>query len=175
MDSGVAAHGLILWRDDRELVRSVAGYLADGFAQGEAGVVVATPPHAQSIVSEIAARRLDTHRLLVMDAGQLMETILVGGRVCPTTAGRVLSGVVELAHTRGNGVRIFGEISDLLCVHGKSPEAFTLERLANDVLQTVPLTILCGYPTAPFAGGARASCLAEIHGLHTHVVGPGPS
>ena len=165
----------MFWNEERELVCSVAGYLADGFAQGEAGVVVATAPHAHAIATEVAGRGLDTRRLLVMDAGQLMQTILVDGRVCPDTAGRVLTGVVELAHARGNGVRIYGEISDLLCVHGKSPEAFTLERLANDVLQRVPLTILCGYPTAPFAGGARASCLAEIHGLHSHVIGEGPS
>ena len=174
MSPPIVDHRLMLWADDRELISSVTEYLAAGFARDEAGIVVATPPHAEAIATEVASRGLDTRRLFVMDAGQLMDTILVEGRVCPQATGRVLRGTVELARMRGNGVRLFGEISDLLCVCGKSPEAFTLERLANELLETVPLTILCGYPTAPFAGGARASCLTEIRELHTHVVGGGP-
>jgi hypothetical protein len=159
-----------LWTDERELVRAVGDYLEEGFQQDEAAVVVATPSHAYAISAELAARRLDTRRLLVMDAGQLMDTIVVDGRVSAHAADRVLRGTLELARARGDGVRIYGEISDLLCACGNSPEAFTLERLANEVLEAVPLTILCGYPIAPFAGGARESCLAEIRSLHTHVL-----
>src|SRR5262245_4452514 len=79
-------HQVQFYDSDAYLTRVVADFLAPGLRTGEGGVVIATGPHREALLKELASRRLDVQRALrsgrlaLLDAEDVLQELMVGGQ-----------------------------------------------------------------------------------------------
>ena len=165
---------------DDDLVHVVAGFLAGAVIDGETALVVAEPAHAEAIGAALAEAGADPRaaagdgRLVVLDAAATLDGFMVGGLPDPGRFDAVVGGAVRAAAARGRPVRAFGEMVARLWAGGNVAGAIELERLWNDLVAALPLSLFCGYPTALMAGAGTAAAFAELCQLHSGVVGAAP-
>ena len=174
-------HAVLFYRDDDELADRVGRYLAAGLSSGSAAIVLATTPHRTAITGRIAALGTDVARcqqhedLVLLDAGEVLDRFLIGGRVDPADFEQQVGGLVRHAAAADRPVRIFGEMVALLWAAGQVSAAVELEILWNELRAFVPFSLLCGYPARYSSGQQHADALDEMCRLHTLVTGPGRS
>lgn len=174
-------HAVQFYRDDDELADRVSRYLAAGLSRGSAAIVLATAAHRTAITSRLAALGIDVARcrqredLVVLDAGEVLDRFLIGGRVDPADFEQQVGGLVRRSAAAGRPVRIFGEMVALLWAGGQAGAAVELEILWNELRAFVPFSLLCGYPARYSCGDEHADALDELCRLHTLVTGPGRS
>ena len=174
-------HAVQFYRDDDELADRVSRYLAAGLSRGSAVIVLATAAHRTAITGRLAALGIDVARcrqredLVVLDAGEVLDRFLIGGRVDPADFEQQVGGLVRRAAAEDRPVRIFGEMVALLWAAGQVGAAVELEILWNELRAFVPFSLLCGYPARYSSGDEDADALDELCRLHTLVTGPGRS
>jgi DcmR-like sensory protein len=170
-------HGVQIYDDVDDLARSVAAYLAAGFAIGEPGLVVATPAHVERFEAGLGAAGWDAPQLQregllrVEDAAAMIERILVDGYPSAAAAEVAIGGVLDdLAERFPNRTsRVFGEMVDLLCARGQTESAVSLEELWNSLAWSRSFSLLCGYQLDVFDREAQVATLPEICRTHSHV------
>jgi hypothetical protein len=74
----------------------------------------------------------------------------VNGAPDPVRFSEGLQGLMEaagkIAQTEQPRVALFGECVGLLCAEGNTSAALGLEKIANDLMKTHSVDILCAYP-----------------------------
>jgi hypothetical protein len=68
-----------------------------------------------------------------------------------------------------NGLRIYGEMVEILAEEANYRGAEQLEGFWNDLAATVPLKLFCGYSSAHFAAPNAGDALRAICDRHHHV------
>lgn len=146
-------HAVQFYRDDDSLVSVVARFLAEGFAQNQPGIVIATPEHVSAIEDSLLSRRLDVRRmkqlgdLVVLDARETLDTLIADGMPHPHmfehAFGRLLDETARIHPDRT--IRAFGEMVDLLWKDGLTGAAIRLETMWNEALRKHDFKLLCGY------------------------------
>jgi hypothetical protein len=170
-------HTVQFYAGDAELADRVSSYLADGLRRGAAAVVLATAEHRQAVKSRLASLGIDVVRLqhqgdlFLLDAREVLDRFLIGGRVDPADFEQQVGGMVRRAAAGGRPVRIFGEMVSVLWAAGQVSAAVELEILWNELRAFVPFSLLCGYPASYFAGDEHADTLDEMCTLHSGVAG----
>ena len=169
----VGRHGVEIYADDRDLVASVATFLAAGLEVGEAGIVVATEEHADAFSERLdelgwSADRIGD-RLVVRDARETLAAIMDGPTPSRQRFTEVVGGLLRSAGGSGSP-RVFGEMVDLLAAEGDADAAFALEGLWNELAQTVPFRLLCGYRLDLFDVECQTSMLPRVCDTHSHVM-----
>jgi MEDS: MEthanogen/methylotroph, DcmR Sensory domain len=169
-----SGHGAEIYSDIGELAESVAAFLAAGFAAGGAGLLVATPEHADAIASALDSRGWSaeaiqsSEHLLVVDAEATLEAILADGAPSAEAFEEVVGGLVDrFAH---RPLRIFGEMVDLLTTAGRVDAAIELEELWNGLQLTRHFALLCGYRLDVFDRSVQAGTLPSVCRVHSHVL-----
>jgi hypothetical protein len=167
-------HAVQFYSDEGSLARLVAGFLADGFDAGDAGVIIATPEHRVLIEAQLRHRHVDVDalkrmgELAVVDARETLQTFMVNGLPHASTfqfvLGRMLDQVCR-AHP-GCTIRAYGEMVNVLWRDGFEAAAIRLETLWNELAQSREFKLLCGYSMGNFYKG---TALDDIRGLHSHL------
>ena len=167
-------HAVQFYSDDMSLARLVAGFLAEGFAVGDAAVIIAMPEHRVLIEAELRNRQIDVDalkrmgELVVVDARETLQTFMVNGLPHASTfkyvLGRTLDQVCR-AHSDCT-IRAYGEMVNVLWKDGFEAAAIRLETLWNELAQTRDFKLLCGYSMGNFYKG---TALEEIKEHHSHV------
>jgi hypothetical protein len=147
----------------------------EGFAREHPAVVVATPGLRAALIVELTARSADVVELqragdlLLLDAGEMLSTFMVGGRPDPVTFNSAMCEVIErVCRGRVNcRVRIFGQMVDVLWREGLQQAAIHLEMLWNQLAHEHAFSLLCGYAMGNFY---KDSSLEVICGQHSHLV-----
>ena len=170
-----AYHAVRFYENDKSLSQIVAQFLSDGLAEGNPGIVVATPAQRGAIVRELVARSLDvvalqrSGDLVLLDAQDMLSTFMMNGE--PAAEGfnnRMCEVIEKVCRGRANcTVRIFGQMVDVLWKNGQHEAAMRLEMLWNQLANTQAFSLLCGYAMGQFYKDANFS---EICGHHTHVI-----
>jgi hypothetical protein len=153
----------------------VAQFLGDGLAAGIPGIVVATAAQRAAIVLELAARSLDvvqlqrSQDLVLLDANDTLATFMTNDI---PDAERFTSRMCDvIARARqgrdGCGVRIYGQMVDILWGEGRYDAAIRLEMLWNTLAATRAFSLMCGYSMGHFYEDVS---LAEIRRQHSHVI-----
>ena len=167
-------HAVRFFNDSESLCRIVAAFLADGFAKGEAAVVIAVPEHAAAIEDCLRQDGLDVSSLkrlgdlVMLDAREALETFMADGMPDPGAFRHNIGGVIAQV-SRGHGncaVRAYGEMVNLLWKDGLEASAIRLETLWNDLSSTHEFKLLCGYSMGHFYKGTS---LDDIKGQHSHL------
>lgn len=163
------AHGLDLCVGDADQVAHLCDYVVDGLTQGETVVVVATATHREGLHHRLAlcGVRPEPGRLVELDADETLATLLTDGRVDAESFERVVATEMRALLGQGRPVRAYGEMVELLHARDDLAGAVELERLWEQLLDELPITLLCAYHRS---GDAEAEELLEKHvrPQHTH-------
>jgi signal transduction histidine kinase len=178
VDTGAHRHLVQFYEDDEYLCAAVADFLGAGMARGQAGLVIATPPHRERTLEALAGRGVDTETLLasgeltMLDARGFLDTLMVDGRP-DADAFRDQVGKVVASCERGSkgaGVRAYGEMVDLLAKDGDLEATIRVEELWNDLAAEHSFTLLCGYRIGHFSRAVDAAHFRDICDRHHHVI-----
>jgi hypothetical protein len=167
-------HAVRFYEDDRSLCRIVSGFITEGLALQQPALVIATQPHIDAIVKNLADASVDVEQLrkdgelLLIDARQTLATFMVNGQPDPdfftASATRALE---QLARGRSTTIRAYGEMVDVLWKDGMTAAAIKLEMLWNRLANTHDFSLLCGYAMGQFYKDAS---IDDVCRHHTHVV-----
>lgn len=144
-------HIVHLYRDERSLVEAVALFAGTGLGQGDAVLLVATPPHVEAILQRLegAGHDIDRRRrerdLTTLDAATLLSRFTVNGLPDAGAFESLVGDLLGPERAGGRGrVRAYGEMVNLLW-RDNLPAAARLEQLWNGVISSRPVSLLCSY------------------------------
>ncbi len=171
-------HAVQFYGADSNLFTTVANFLAEGLVTGQPGIVIATEPHRQAILQQLAARLIDVDAarrlgdLVMLDAEQMLTTFMVGGVPDPALFKRHIGTLLEqtLRGRERTLVRAYGEMVDIVVKLGAVDAALRLEVLWNDLTTTHAFALLCGYSMDHFF--MQAEHFHAVCEQHTHVLSP---
>jgi hypothetical protein len=172
-----ADHIVQLFDTDESLARAVAAFLDAGLEDGQSLLVVATEQHWRATAAELrtlghdAGDLTDEARLTVIDAEALLARFMRRGEPNRALfAQSVAATVTRLATAAPSGLRVYGEMVELLAQDGNYTAAAQLERLWNELRTQCPFTLLCGYSAAHFAAPDAGSALRLICCEHSRTL-----
>ena len=171
-------HAVQFYKDDDSLAATAAGFLADGIAQGQPALVVATAAHTTRIIASMKTRGLDvdelrrTGELNLFDARKMLSSFMVGNLPDPLL---FKSNVGDAIERLGVGrtpcpIRAYGEMVDVLWQDGNSDGAIRLEILWNQLASTYEFSLLCGYAVGHFYKESVGTRFQDVCDQHSHVV-----
>ena len=168
-------HAVCFYEDSTSLARTVAGFIGEGLAAGQAGVIVATDSHGALIREELTAinvrsrGRFQPGELLIFDADDVLKRLMVGDRLHAHRCEESIIALVDNATRSGKRlVRIYGEMVDLLWRSGRQEAALSLEMLWHQIIPGRKCSLLCGYSS----GVCDTEGFNVICDRHSHVVPP---
>jgi anti-sigma regulatory factor (Ser/Thr protein kinase) len=168
-------HAVSFYTLDSEGFDAVARFVADGWAQDECVVVVATEPHraaVEALLLELGhdpAARVAAGRYLTLDAEETLAELVVDGHLDPDLFMRRVGEVVSEASGAGRPIRGFGEMVAVLWQRGQIEQAIDLELLWNELLREYDFSLLCAYPTGVF-DHAELVDVRRVCNLHTDLM-----
>lgn len=172
LPSGSADHTLQLFDDGASVAGAVSDYVLEGERAGDAALIVARARHWQAIARQLKARGCSAPfasgggRFLALEAETVLPRLL--WRELPD-AGRfdlqIATPLRQLASS-APGVRVYGELVDLLAEQGRFSAAEALEHLWNGLREELPFTLLCGYSSVCFGAPDATRALQRL--CHTH-------
>jgi CheY-like chemotaxis protein len=173
-------HAVQFYDTEQAIYRTIAEYFVQGTDSRDPLILVSRPRTFSAVAEHLSCGRygpaLDVaDRILFVDAEAALPQIMEGEIFNPARAEYLFKHVLAGARLKDpNGtIRLYGEIVDMLCQHGRYATALEFERIAGVLLDLEPrLSILCGYATERFEGDANAAQLRAICQKHTHVLPP---
>jgi hypothetical protein len=167
-------HAVRFYEDDKSLCRIVSTFITEGLALDQPALVIATRPHTDAIVDNLAKSAIDVARLkqqgdlLLLDARETLATFMTNGQPDPDYfKASAASALEQVARGRPNTIRAYGEMVDVLWKDGMSGAAIKLEMLWNHLAHTHDFSLLCGYAMGNFYKDAT---IDDVCRHHTHVV-----
>ena len=160
---------------DDELIASLVSFAVVAWRRQEPVVVIATQEHRDQL--DVALhdagwqphRLRESGRLVTVDASDLLQSILVDGRLDAqlfrSKALALLDGV------RPGRVSIFGEMVRLLWERGDVVTALALEECWNALAEERSFTLLCGYAHTLLDPTSLAD-VGRVCALHSDVLPP---
>src|SRR5918997_1912372 len=174
-------HIVQFYESDEQLVETAGAYLVDGLRARQVVIVIATRPHLRSFEAAIVQAGVDVDeargsgRLITLDARDTLDQFLVDGWPDEERFDAVIGTLIRNSEARGDGVRAFGEMVDLLWEEGRVPAALELEALWGRLGAQVPFTLFCSYAAASVTGDDQADAFAKVCDLHSHVIDGRPA
>jgi MEDS: MEthanogen/methylotroph, DcmR Sensory domain/Histidine kinase-like ATPase domain len=163
-------HVVYFYDDTEDLAGEVGRVLAEGLANGDAVVVVATRSHREAFDVALCRNGIDVARArgagqyLRLDAAETLLTFMVDGDPDPERFRSVVGGMIARTGADGRRVRVFGEMVALLWDEGNVSAAIEVETLWNDLAQKNEFSLWCAYPMSSIA----ASDLTDAHQVCRH-------
>lgn len=169
------AHIVHFFRTDDEYVRAAGCFLREGLMAGETCVAVATAEHHRKLDLYLRESDLDPqtlsaeYRYVPLQAEQLLPTFFdARDGIDQERFHRQFNLLISQASSRGQPVRIFGEMVSLLAEQGQPAQAIQLEELWNELSRQHHFSLFCSYQVSPFTENPRYRKL--LHSIHSHVV-----
>jgi hypothetical protein len=168
-------HIVQLFDTTDSLANVVSGFLHEGWQRGDHLLIVSKPAH-WARTSERLERRgcpvtkaIEDGRLVVLDAATTLARITRLGMVDRQLFLEHVGALVGRLVAESTGVRVYGEMVELLAEEGDLHGAQLLERLCNELSERQPFTLLCGYSAAHFADLRALPALHAICEAHSRV------
>lgn len=161
-----------------ELVTNVARRLSGALAEGDVGLVIAPAERLNGVERALESLGVDCRdaikrgRLDLFDGHQVLQRIMYGGRPDPEAFDRVLGQKVRelLGRRHAHNLRAYGELVGILWSGGNEAGAVELERLWNQLLEDLPVSLYCGYPMTGFDEPVWSDTMEAVLALHTHAI-----
>ncbi len=171
-------HVVHFYEVETSLSDALMGFIGDGLAAGEAGLVIATPEHREELERRLRAAGIDldaaraASAYVTLDAAKTLAQLVVDGIPDPERFRELVGGEVARAARGGRRLRVFGEMVGLLLSQGHAAATIRLEELWNDLGQTHPFRLFCAYPLGPLGRGL-AHPIVEVCARHSRVIPAG--
>jgi len=119
------------------------------------------------------AAAIEQGRYISLVAADVLSTFMVNGMPDPVrflkVFGNLIAGAAEAAKGEHARVAVFGEGVHLLWAQGHAEAAIQLEELANQLVRSYDVDILCGYSVSSVHGGIDSQILQRICAAHSAV------
>lgn len=171
-------HVVDFYEHEAEMSRRVAAYLAGGLEHGEAAIVVATPEHRSLFAGHLADQGVDVARcrsdglLHEEDAEEVLSGIFAGGPLDSQCLHATIGALLRSA-ARFPGIRVVGEMVDLLWARGDVIGAISLESEWDQLAKHHDFMLYCCYNAGSMHGDEAG--LARVRDLHSEVVSAPPA
>ena len=171
------AHLVHFYEEEETLAGAIAKFVIDGLSAGEIITTVATGEHTRALDRQLRARGSDpdairaSGRLLSLDAHETLAKFMRDGEPDPSLFRAVIGDVMaeRAARANGAGLRVYGEMVDLLWKRAEKSAALRLEDMWNELKAERSFTLLCAYAMGQFY--KEPACIHGVCGRHTHIVG----
>ena len=164
-----ARHLVQFYENERQLIDRIGPFLVDGLERGEAVLVLARPNLRERLGARLPPS--EPGQTVFLDARATLDQVLLSGAPDAARFTDVIGCVVEDLLGHFGGLRIYGEMVDLLAELGQYDEAARLEALWNDLSGALPFALLCGYRLSHFSGLTAARAFVGVCDAH-HAVWP---
>ena len=154
-----------LYRDSGELAESVALYLREGLAQGEAGVVIARPAHRSAL-----AAKLGSEAVVMLDAEDTLARFMANGMPQWQAFHAAIGGLIAELRLTHPAVRAYGEMVDVLWQRGSREAALRLEEYWNELGRLQTFSLFCAYRMDPCDPALYNGALQSICKVHSHTI-----
>ncbi len=164
--------------DDKSFLSTVAGFIAEGLANGESAIIIATPQHLSALAHLLGSNGVDLmrplaeDRYIALDASIALSAFMVDGQPNQVMFASLVGYLIKRASRNGRRIRAFGEMVALLWAQGNRAATVRLEQLWSDFCRDYGFCLLCSYPKAGFNEDPARS-VAEICAHHTRFLGHG--
>ncbi len=168
-------HWVQLFDTEASLADAVARFLRDGWQSGESLIAIVRDRHRPLIAARLLAlgvapqQLVETGQLEFSSAESALASLMRQGRPDPDRFEALVGGRVRERAGHGPGLRVYGEIVDLLADENDLASAQTLEALWNDLGQETAFTLFCGYSAVNFGDPATRPSLLAICRAHSEV------
>ena len=157
-ENGQHKHSVHFYEDPASLCRLVGGFLAAGLSAGDPAIVIATPPHREQILSDLAERAINVQKarrvgeLVVLDVDDTLGAFMLDGTPDATLFDSYMSTILtQMMRVRPRAtIRAYGEMVDVLWKAGRGEAAIKLETRWNALASRHPFSLLCGYSMGRF-------------------------
>jgi hypothetical protein len=173
----MSEHLVQLFDDTESLAETVADFLYAGWVKGQTLLVVARPHEWATTLKQLISLGCDApsaiaaRRLVTLDAATTLAGFCQNGLPQADLYREQVGTLVrDLAAGNAAGLRVYGEMVDILAAQGDYSAAENLERLWNELGAECPFTLFCGYASAHFADPRTANALQAICRSHTHTI-----
>jgi MEDS: MEthanogen/methylotroph, DcmR Sensory domain len=166
-------HVVQLYRDERVLVDAVSLFAGTALGRGESVVLVATPEHLDAVERRLAdggfelADLKQWGQLTVRNAAELLYGFMVDGRPDPLLFKALVGGMLRDVAARGNKVRVYGEMVNLLWRDNVGAAA-QLESLWNELIRDEGISLFCAYQLDDTARGSVFP--SSLSHAHSHLI-----
>jgi len=157
-------HIVHVHRDREFLLDAVTEYFEIGLQGGEAGIVIAR----QDVRRVVKSRFGDHADLHFLDAERTLARFMSGGMPDWHSFVRFAGGVI--AHVRLDnppGVRVYGEMVDVLWQRGEREAALRLEEYWNELGRLQTFSLFCAYHLDSLDD---TQTVERICAMHTHFI-----
>ena len=167
-------HIVQLFDTDSSRAQTIAAFFADGLGSGGAAVLVARPATRSSVMEHLQVLgvgvpdMIAAGRLIVHDAEDTLRSISRNGTPDRALFDQVMEPAIRDLASRYH-VRGCGEMVDVLAQRGDLRGAIALEALWCELVERVPLTVLCAYSSVHFVSTATHAALTGICRVHSHI------
>jgi len=159
------------------LSKVVAEYLALGFKNGNAMVLIARPGNRKSILQCLQRSGFDvdvpakTGQLNVFDAQETLLSFMEAGQPNPARFKAVIGKILDQGRASSDNLPIlaYGEMVDVLWSEGHLEAAIRLEELWNELASSHSFSLLCGYSLTSFGKKDHLQHFEQVCSAHTHV------
>jgi hypothetical protein len=168
-------HFVQIYDSDTALLDALADFIGDGLVEGQAGVVILTPPHCVGLDKRLKAMGIDiaaakaTDAYICVDADEMLERFMVGGWPDEARFTAAITEILQRATRHGRKVRAFGEMVALMWARGECGATVMLEHLWTKLCRDMSFTLFCAYPKAGFTQDSTDS-IAQICAAHSKVL-----
>jgi hypothetical protein len=172
-DAG-SQHIVQLFDSTGSLADAVATFLSEGVSRGDSLLVVVRLEHWNLTAARLTREELPlgnaiaSGQLTVRDADRTLKLFLRDGIPDRVLFDDHVGGLIRRIAVRGNRLRIYGDMVDILASDGDFQATHRLEDLWNELGEREPFTLLCGYSAVNFGHPRSADALRLICRSHSH-------
>lgn len=168
-------HLVQIYQDEDVFLDSLEGFVAGGIVAGDGVVVIATPPHLDSLNARLLARNIDVEsaisqdQYIALDAEETLSKFMVMGWPDEDFFRALVHDILLRAKGNNRRVRAFGEMVALLWARGNTGATVHLEHLWHRFCHEKSFSLFCAYPKIGFTRNVSES-IKEICEAHSRVV-----
>jgi signal transduction histidine kinase len=166
-------HVVQFYENDEFLREVLTVFSGSGLQADECVILIAAEANRRAVERRLGERGFDvaaataSGRLVLLDAREVLATIIVDGVPSSDLFEASFRRLLAPAAADGRGVRIYGEMVDLLWQDGNHAAAIRLEEMGNSLATAHPIRVLCGYAMDNFVKASDADEFDRVCALHT--------
>ena len=170
-DAARHGHQAQFGSDETTMLEAAECFLGSALTANDAAVAVTTWPHTRQLLQRLRNRGTDIDAAIArgsfvqVDAGELASRLLSDGvaRWKPFLVQAIESAALATQRPRPR-VAVFGECASMLWAAGHIDVALELERVGHQLVDTMPVQIMCAYSMLPFDPDEGFGAVCAHHG-----------
>lgn len=167
-------HCVQIYDNDAVFLDALERFVAAGLAQGEAIILIATPPHLQRLSDRLSRSGFDLSaaaardQYIAVDAETALASFMRDDWPEEDLFLNMVRTVLGRARRNFKTVRAFGEMVAILWALGNRSATIRLEHLWARLCRSDDFSLFCAYPRAGFTQDAEQSMM-DVHLAHSLV------